>query len=316
MTKNRPFILLLAIIAGALSLAACGGNATDPRDSEGRIKVVATTVQIGALAREIGGDRIALTVLMGPGVDPHDYELTADARKDVAAAGVILRNGVGLDAFLDGVLKSKDNQGKLTTVSEGVAIHDVHETSDHKEDDGHAHEDGDPHIWHDPANVKIMVDNIASALAKADETNAEAYRANAEKYKATLDETDAEIRKLIGTIPPANRKMVTNHDAFGYFIDAYGLEFVGAVIPGASTQSEPSAKDIAALVELIKREQVKAIFSESTVDPKVATQVARDTNVKIVDNLYGDSLGDPGTPEATIHGMLLFNARLISEALK
>jgi zinc/manganese transport system substrate-binding protein/manganese/iron transport system substrate-binding protein len=174
----------------------------------------------------------------------------------------------------------------------------------------------DPHVWHDPANDKVMLDNIASAFALADPTNAAAYRANADAAKQRFDDVDRQIRALIDTIPPANRKMVTDHDAFGYFLDRYGLELIGTVVPGTTTQAEPSAKQIAELENVIRRENVRAIFSEGTVDPKVARQIATDTGAQVIDRLYGDSLGKPGSGQETVEGMLLFNAQVIAEALR
>jgi ABC-type Zn uptake system ZnuABC Zn-binding protein ZnuA len=171
-------------------------------------------------------------------------------------------------------------------------------------------------VWHDIENDKLMLAAIADALAASDPGHAQAYRANAAAYSAKLDETDRQIKTLLDAIPPQNRKVVTNHDSVGYFLARYGLTFVGAVIPGTSTQSEPSAKDIAELVSLIKKEGVKAIFSEGSVDPKVARQVAKDTGVTIVADLYGDSLGNKGSGAETIDGMLLSNAKKIAEALR
>lgn len=162
----------------------------------------------------------------------------------------------------------------------------------------------------------IMVDNIVDALSSADAGNADDYRANGDAYKIVLEETDAEIRAMFDEIPAENRKLVTTHDAFGYFIQAYDFEFIGAVIPSVSTDAEPSAREIADLSDLIRQENVRAIFAEDTVDPRIAEQLASDTGVEIVYGLHSDSLGEPGSGEETIHGMLLANAVKISEALK
>ncbi|OAI40765.1 hypothetical protein AYO38_05205 [bacterium SCGC AG-212-C10] len=299
---------MLACVVAAV-VASCGGNDGEepPAASGDGIKVVATTVQIGALAKEVGGARLALTVLIGPGVDPHDFELTAGGRKAIDAAAVVLRHGIGLDDFLDDELRGSFT---LSTVTEGIPLRQV---SEEEKAEG---TDGDPHVWQDPMNDKIMVDNIVLALSSVDHANAAMYRANGDAYKQVLDDTDAQIRSIIDTIPAADRKFVSNHDAFGYFVDRYQLQFVGTVIPGLSTQAEPSAKSIARLVDTVKHEKVKAIFSESSVDPKIARQIASDTGVKIIDDLYGDSLGEAGTESATVHGMLLFNANRIAEALR
>lgn len=302
-----PFLLLPLA-------AACGSD--DDSSDDGRLQVVATTAQIAALTREAAGDLVELTVLIEPGVDSHDYEPTADDLKAIGGADVLFRNGIGLDDFLDDAIDNAGGDAIDITVTDRVEVRQSAFADEHDEEEDHDHEDGDPHVWHDPMNAKIMLENIASALAEADPDNAATYTANAAAYAATLDETDAEIRALIETIPVANRKMVTNHEAFGYFIDRYGLEFVGAVIPSLTTGAEPSARDLADLADLIEAEGVKAIFAESSIDPRIAEQIARDTGVTIVDDLYGDSLGERGTPDGTIDGMLLANARKIAEALK
>lgn len=308
-----------ALLLAVPFAAACGGNDENAGfDDDGRPIVVATTSQIGALTKEVGGDQIALTILIGPGVDPHDYEMTAQDRRRVDESLVILRNGVGLDEFLDSVLEDGDNEEKVVTVSDGIEIREGEHHDGEEEEDGHdhSHDEGDPHIWQSVPNNKVIVENIVEALATADPDNADTYRANGAAYQQVLDDTDAEIRSLIDEIPEENRKVVTNHDSIGYFIDEYGLTFVGAVIPSTSSSAEPSAQDLAALVELIESENVRAIFADSAVDPKVAEQIAADTGVTIVDDLYGDSLGEPGSGAETVHGMLLANARTIAEALK
>lgn len=295
---------LLSMLMGAILVvplaAACGD---DEGGGDGRFAVLATTVQVEALARVVAGDDASVRSLLKPGVDPHDHELTAGDRKAISKAGVILRNGIGLDAYLESALEDRGTKEKTFTVTTGITI---------RKADG----EEDPHVWQNPLNVKVMVENIAGALSAKDPANEAGYRDRAAAYLQRLDEVDREIAALIESIPPENRKMVTNHDAFGYFIERYGLRFVGAVIPSLSTQAEPSAKDIATLQDLIKRENVKAIFAESSLDPKIASQVAKDTGVKIVDDLYGDSLGEPGSGAETVDGMLLANARKIAEALR
>ena len=161
-----------------------------------------------------------------------------------------------------------------------------------------------------------MVDNITTALTAAYPDKASAFAKNSAEYKLKLDAADTEVKTLIASIPPANRKIITNHDALGYFIERYGLTYVGAVIPGVSTAAEPSAQDIATLQQTIKTAGVKAIFAESSVDPKIAKEIAKDTNIKIVDDLYGDSLGRKGSEADTVDKMLVVNARKIADALR
>jgi ABC-type Zn uptake system ZnuABC Zn-binding protein ZnuA len=280
--------------------------AATPSGAADRLKVVATTVQITALTKEVAGDAVELRGIIPAGVDPHEFEPTASDLVAVEGADLILRHGIGLDDWLDKTLKA-GKKAKLLTVTTGVRLRKETEEGKVVED---------PHVWHDPANAKRMVDNIAAALDRADPAHKPAYDANAVAYKKKLDAAATQVRAIIAEIPPASRKLVTNHDALGYFAQAFGLKVVGAVIPSLSTQAEPSAGDVAKLLETIKREKVKAIFAESSVNPKLATTLASEAKVKIVDDLYGDSLGTPGSGAETVDGMWLANARKIADALK
>lgn len=296
--------LLFAVAAvAAVVFAACGGD-DSPSSSGSGINVVATTTQIGALARAVAGDRVQLSTLLKAGASAHDYEPGPDALKRINAAQLVLKNGIGLDDWLDKSIASAGGSKTVVQVTEGVRTA--------KRGDG----EEDPHVWHDADNAAVMVENIVKALSRADPANAAAYRLNGDAYKQKLADTDREIRALIDTIPAASRKVVTNHDAFGYFLDRYGLTFVGAVIPGTSSEAQPSAKAIADLQDLIRREGVKAIFAEDEIDPKVAKEISRDTGVQIIADLYADSLGKPGSGAETVDGMLLTNARKIAAALK
>jgi ABC-type Zn uptake system ZnuABC Zn-binding protein ZnuA len=331
-------VILCLVLAAAALLAGCGddGDAGDAAGSSSKPAVIATTVQIEALARVVGGDRIALTGLVPAGTDAHQFEPTASDLRAIEGAGVVLRHGIGLDEWLDDVIAAGD-EAEVYAVTEGIELqagaleHDEEEDgagegehadesagADPGEGDDGGHGDGefDAHVWHDPDNVKIMVANIAAALAEADPDNADAYNGAATTYNDELDRAKREVQAIIDEIPPERRKLVTNHDAFGYFARAFGLEIVGAVVPSVSTQAEASAGDTAELLETIEREGVPAIFVESTVDPDLARTLAEDAGVRIVDDLYGDALGEPGSGADTIDGMLLANARKIADALR
>ncbi len=296
--------LAVVVLVPALLMAACGGSGDSA--SGGRVKVVATTVQIAALTREVGGDRIDLSGLIQPGADPHTFEPTASDLTKIEGADAILRHGLGLDDWLDGTLQAGAH-AQVTTVTAGITLLKTQENGATVDD---------PHVWHDPDNDKVMVVNIATALGRADPQNTKAYEDAAAAYKMTLDATKQQVQQIIAEIPRPDRKLVTNHDAFGYLARAFGLTVVGAVIPSVSTEAEPSAQDTAALLDLIRQQHVKAIFAESSVNPKLATTLANDAGVKIVDDLYGDSLGEPGSGADTVDGMLLTNARKIADALK
>ena len=302
----KRLLAALAVFPALLVGVACGDDGNLGSSGAG-IEVVATTTQIGALVREVAGEEVELTVLLKAGADAHDYDPSPQAVKKVDEARLVLRNGLGLDDWLDGMIEGT-KAARVVTVTEGVELRE--------EGGGEGSHGADPHVWHNPMNAKVMVDNIVAALGEADPAKASTFRENGQAYKAVLDQTDAEIQRLIDEIPVANRKVVTNHDAFGYFLDRYGLEFVGAVIPTSNKEAQTSAKQLADLLDLVKSSGVKAVFAEEEVDPKVARELADDAGVKIVDGLYADSLGPAGSGADTVHGMLLANARKFSEALK
>jgi ABC-type Zn uptake system ZnuABC Zn-binding protein ZnuA len=309
-------LALPGLLAALAIVLACGGSSADQK---GSVKVVATTVQITALTRQVAGDRIDLRQIIPAGADPHEFEPTAGDLAAISEADLILRHGIGLDTFLDKAIDV--DSGRVVTVTDGLPL--THSSLDYPgrgiprcapEIKGAF--GCDPHVWHDPQLDKMMVDNIRDALIEVDAAGRDEYETNAESYKRVLDETDARIRELIDAIPPENRKLVTNHDSLGYFAQRYGLTVVGAVIPSTSTQAEASAGATAALLETIYGEGVRAIFAESSVNADLARQLAGDAGVTIVDDLYGDTLGEPGSGAETVDGMLLANARLIAEALR
>jgi zinc/manganese transport system substrate-binding protein len=299
--SHRPVGLCLPSLGLLVSLlfAAPSGAADRP-------KVIATTVQITALTTAVAGDLIELKGLIPAGADPHEYEPKASDLVALEGAALILRHGIGLDDWLDRTLKA-GKRATVVTVTRGVRLQKG-------EEDGKPVDD--PHVWHDPANAKKMVDNIAAALDRIDPAHKTTYDANATAYKKRLDGAKAQVQAIIHEIPPASRKLVTDHDALGYFAQAFGLKIIGAVIPGTSTQAEPSAGEVAKLLETIKKEKVKAIFAEASVNSKLAATLAKEANIKIVDNLYGDSLGAPGSGAETVEGMWVVNARKIADVLK
>lgn len=283
---------------------ACGGD-DDGASNEGAVDVVTTTVQIAALTREVGGDLVDLHGLIPAGADPHDFEPTASDLVAIEGADLILRHGIGLDDWLDDTLSAGD--AEVVTVTERVPLRSLEEGGEQVDD---------PHVWLDPANDQLMVASIAAALTHVDPGNRATYEANATAYNEKLGQTRDEAQATIDEIPAENRKMVTDHDAFGYFADAFGLEIVGAVFPTLNTQGEPSAGELADLLDTIEREGVKAVFAQGSINSQVANSLASDAGIKIVDDLYADSLGESGSGAETVDGMLLANARKIADALK
>lgn len=303
MSGARRRLLLAAL--GAL-LAGCSGSSPSPND--GRLRVVATTTQVGEAAREVGGEDIALTVLLKPGAEAHDFEITTTVAAAIERSDLILESGAGLETWLEGALRTIGGEDRLRDMSESVELRAA-------DDAGEAGE-VDPHYWLTAPNAGRMIENVQAALSAARPDLAGAFADRAAAYLARLEAADVEIRRLIDEIPPARRGIVTNHDALGYFLAEYGLRFVGSVFPSLDVSAEPNPSQLAALAETIRREGVTAIFSESAVNPKLARAIAAETGASVMDEpLYTDSLGVPGSGADTLDGMLLHDAQVIHDAL-
>jgi zinc/manganese transport system substrate-binding protein len=308
---RKRWIVLAACLAAVL---AAGCSSDEPSGSGGAaaqgavLNVVATTTQVADFAHNVGGDKVKVTSLLKPNVDAHDFEPSPADLDAVAHADVVLRNGVGLDAWLDDTVESSGFQGPVVDTSQGVTLREGgpgHE----EEAEGGEH---DPHIWQNPRNARIMVANIERALAQADPAAAATFKANLDAYTGQLRDLDAEVQRQIDGL--ANKKLVTNHDAFAYYIDRYGLEFVGSIIPSFDTSAELSARSLQDLVARIRTTKVKAIFSETSLPPRTAETIAREAGVRVVvgeDALYGDSLGPPGSDGDTYLKMIRHNTTTI-----
>ncbi len=284
-----------------------------------RLRVVATTTILGDVVARVGGEAIQLTVLLPVGADPHTYEPRPADLTTIAQAHVLFANGLGLEEFLEPTLRNVGNV-PVVSVSEGIQPRPLEaseheEESEHKEEESpHPEEGVDPHVWMDVRNVMVWVENIQRALSTLDPGNAPLYAANAAAYRAELESLDAWILEQVAQIPPQNRKLVTNHPVFGYFADRYGFEQVATVYP-ISPGSEPSAREIAELEETIRQFGVPAVFAETTVNPKLAEQVARDTGVRLI-TLYTGSLGGPGSGAESYVAMMRYNVTAMVDALK
>jgi zinc/manganese transport system substrate-binding protein/manganese/iron transport system substrate-binding protein len=289
-------------LAGALS--ACGSATTTP--GSGDLRVVATTTQLADFARNVGGDRVTVSQLLQPNVDPHEYEPTPGDVSAVSKAVVVIQQGVGLDDWLEPVLSNAGGKSTRIVASEGVPL-----LRGDKDEPA-----GDPHIWLDPTNAILMVRNVATGLATADPSGAATYQANADRYIAALQALDSELAARIATVPAASRKIVTDHDAFGYFAKHYGIQVIGTVIPSLSTAAEPDAKDLARLVATIRREHVHTVFPESSVNPRLQRAIAEESGATLGKPLYGDTLGPAGTPGATYLGMMRSNMDAIIAGIR
>lgn len=306
LTAVRRRGLLLGLMLGVAALTACGGETPSP--SDGRLRVVATTTQVGEAARVVGGDEISLTVLLRPGAEAHEFEITPPAAAAIERADLILESGAGLETWLEDALITIGGADRVQDMSAGITLR--------APDDPAETDEVDPHYWLSAPNAMHLVENVRDALSAARPDLADGFATRAAGYVDRLEVADAEIRRLVAEIPPARRGIVTNHDALGYFMAEYGLRFVGSVFPSLDVSAEPNPAQLAELADTIRNEGVTAIFSESAVNPRLAKAIAAESGARVVDiPLYTDSLGPPGSPGETLDGMLLHNARVIHDAL-
>ena len=320
MSNRRGFVAGLAagLMLSSVSLAV---HAQDkPRAA---LPVVASFSILGDFVREVGGERVAVTTLVGPNGDAHVYSPTPADAKAVAAAKLIVVNGLKFEGWLPRLMRSAAAKGTLVTATKGVTPieadedHDDHGKDDHGKKGAHAHghDHGgdDPHAWQNVANAKIYVANIRDALVAADPEGRAAYEANASAYLAKLDAVDAEVKAAVARIPAERRKAITSHDAFGYFAKGYGIEFIAP--QGVSTEAEASAKDVARIIRQIKAQKIPAIFLENVTNPRLIEQIARETGAKIGGRLFSDALSDANGPAGTYIAMMKHNISQIEKAL-
>ena len=304
-TLSTHKAILISLFCVAL-LSACAGSPQAEAAPAAKLRVIATTSILGDVVSNIAGKAATLSVLLPPGIDPHSYEPTPQEIAAVAQADLVFANGLGLEIFLERLLQNAANDALLVTVSDGIEPLEPAEGGE---------AGGDPHVWMDPRNVLVWVDNILAALSQADPANAAAYQANAASYKAALLELDAWIAQQIAGIPVENRKLVGDHLTFSYYARRYGLIQVGAVVPAVSSIAEPSAQEVAALEDAIRTLGVRAIFVGVTVNPSLARRIAADTQIQMV-QLYTESLSEPGSPVSTYLDMMRYNTGAIVQALK
>jgi zinc/manganese transport system substrate-binding protein len=287
-----------------------------PEREGGALRVAATTTIVADLVRQIGGARVDVATIMPPNADPHDFE---PAPKDIAAVedvALVFAIGLELDVATTDLIMGAARNAELVTVTDGIETLELGEDAHADEDeDAHDDHDGDPHVWFDPTRTMVMADRIASALTAIDPDGADDYATRLAAYRANLDALDVAIAERVALVPEDRRKLITNHDAIGYYAARYGLEIVGTVIPGLDTRSEPSAKEIAALIDLIEAEGVRVIFAENTVSAGLAEELAAQAGITVVDTLYTDSLGAEGSGVETYIAMMEWNTIAIVDAL-
>ena len=281
-------VLALAAVA-ALAIAGCGDDGGG--GDGGRVQAVATTTHAADLLANVGGARVEVSALLTPNSDPHEYEPRPSDARAVAESALVVRSGGDLDEWLGDVLENAGGDAEVLTLLDAVRARG-----------------DDPHWWQDPGNAVLAVEAIRDALIAADPDGAAEYRRNAAGYAERIEALDSRIGACMAAIPARRRKLVTTHDAYGYFAARYDIEVIGAVIPSLSSQARPSAGDTAALVRQIRREGVEAVFPESALDPRLERAIAREAGAEVGDSLYADALGPEGSDGDTYLGALAHDA--------
>jgi zinc/manganese transport system substrate-binding protein len=295
----RRHVVTLAAALAILSASA-------PALAQEKLRVLATFSILGDLVRNVGGDRVEVSTLVGPNSDAHVYSpAPADAKK-VAAAQVVITNGFGFEGWMARLVRASGSKASPTVATKGIK---ARKPAAH----GHGHDDTDPHAWQSVANAKIYVANIRAALIAADPAGKAAYEANATAYLEKLDALDKEVREAVATIPRDRRRIITSHDAFGYFQAAYGIEFIAP--QGVSTESEASARDVGRIITQIKRQKIPAVFLENITDPRLIQRIAAESGAKVGGQLYSDALTDEKGAAPTYIDLIRHNVRQLVSAL-
>lgn len=297
------FMAAAATLAGAV-----------PAFSQERTKVVATFSILGDLVKNVGGDRIELTTLVGPDGDAHVYAPTPGDGRKIKDAKVVFSNGLKLEGWIGRLVRSAGTKANLVETAKGVRTIKVDGDSPAHDHGDHSHAgDVDPHAWQSVANAKTYVANIRDALIATDAPGKDVYESNAAAYLAQLDALEREVKEAVAKIPPGQRRVITSHDAFGYFASAYGVRFVAP--QGVSTDAEASARDVARIIQQIRKEKAGAVFLENVSDARLAKRIADETGAKVGGTLYSDALSDAAGPAATYIDMMRHNARALAAAL-
>jgi zinc/manganese transport system substrate-binding protein len=300
---TRRHVIALTAAAAAVTAGLVPGRGQNR--VQDRPRAVATLSILGDFARNVGGERVELATLVGPNGDVHVFAPTPGDVKTIAAADIVFVNGLGLEGWIDRLIAASATRAPVVVASRGITPR----SGTRAQDRGAS----DPHAWQSVANAKLYVGNIRDGLIAIDAAEKKIFEANANTYLAKLDALDGEIRATIEAIPSARRKVITAHSAFGYFGDAYGIEFIAP--EGLSTEAEPSARDIAKLIEQIRRENVPALFLENVADSRLLQRIGAETGVRIGGRLYSDALSPPDGPAASYIEMMRSNLRELTRAL-
>jgi zinc/manganese transport system substrate-binding protein len=271
-----------------------------PLRAQDRLNVVASFSIPGDFVRNVGGDRVEVTTLVGPNADVHVYTPAPTDAKTIADAKLVVVNGLGLEGWLPRLVQSAGGKAAIIVASNGITPLKLGPQAD-------------PHAWQSVANAKIYVANIRDALAAADPADAAVFRANAERYLAALDALDAEVRAAVAKIPPERRKVISTHNAFGYFAQAYGIAFIAPV--GVSTETEPSARDIAQIIDQIKQAKIPAVFLENMSDDRLIGRIAAESGATVGGTLFSDALTGEKGDAPTYIAMVRHNIKALTSAL-
>ena len=298
---------IAGVLLALVSSAPFSPAQFSPAYAQEKLPVVASFSILGDIVQNVGGDRVAVKSLVGPNGDAHVYSPSPADAKTLADAKVVFSNGLGFEGWIGRLIKSSNTKAPNVIAAKGIKPRRLVEAG------GHSHGDGDPHAWQSVPNVKIYVANIRDGLISADPAGKAAYEANATAYLAKLDALDREVREAIAKIPAERRKIITTHDAFGYFHDAYGLDFIAP--QGVSTESEASARDVARIIQQIRKQKIPAIFLENVSDPRLLKRIGDETGARIGGTLYSDALTPEKGDAPTYIDLIRHNIKTLSAAL-
>ncbi len=324
---SRSRAVVVAAAFGAIALALTGCSTAGAPSSQEEIRVVATTTQLADFTSAVVGNDGVVSGLILPNSSAHQFDPSAKNLLDVGDAQALVANGAGLEPWLQDLMDAGAFSGDLVVASDGIVLQegghdhaDEHAGEEAATEEEHAGEEKaaeDPHVWTAPQNAIAMVNNIARGLSDVRPDLADTFAKNAAAYVEKLALLDTWATEAFASVAPEKRLLITNHDALGYFVDAYGITYVGSIMPSLDDNAEPSAQEIDALIERIKQEGAVAVFSESTLSDKLATTIAREAQVAVYsgdDALYADSLGPEGTDGATYLGATIHNVTVLVTA--
>jgi len=298
----RPIVALSAFLVVM--------SASVPALAQEKLQVLTTFSILGDFVRNVGGDRVQVSTLVGPDSDAHVYSpAPADAKK-VASAKVVVMNGLGFEGWMARLVRASGTKASPVVATKGIK---PRRQAVHGHSHGHGHDNADPHAWQSVANAKIYVANIRAALIAADPAGKATYEANAAAYLEKLDALEKEVREAVAAIPKDRRRVITSHDAFGYFQAAYGIEFIAP--QGVSTESEASARDVGRIITQIKRQKIPAVFLENVTDPRLIQRIAAESGARVGGRLYSDALTDAKGAAPTYIDLIRHNVRQLASAL-